>query len=375
MRIALFSSTVDAIDGYGTITYELSRHLHERGIGITLFLPRSQREIVERLHLPFSVRCELPPYIYRVTQPAVLQHLRRVDVSACDLVHDLFAFPHCLVSSRSARKYGTPYLMGAQGTHGVRPLTFFPEKQLLKRCYRQARRIVVPSAFTRQKILEYAGETYPIDIIHNGVNFGRFSKAPVSLPTLQEQYRGKKILLTVGGLWARKGHDLVLRALPSLVQSHLNLLYLIIGEGNARAGLEALARELGVRDHVAFLGYKTGDELVAHFHVCDVYVHTPRVTGLKFEGFGIVYLEASASGKPIVATDAGGVHDAVVDGSTGFVVRDGDVPAIASSIERLLTDGALRASMGERGRRYAEEHDWASIAAHFEELYDAILHG
>ncbi|MBI3816693.1 glycosyltransferase family 4 protein, partial [Candidatus Peregrinibacteria bacterium] len=80
-------------------------------------------------------------------------------------------------------------------------------------------------------------------------------------------------------------------------------------------------------------------------------------------------------GKPIVATDAGGVHDAVVDGSTGFVVRDGDVPAIASSIERLLTDGALRASMGERGRRYAEEHDWASIAAHFEELYDAILHG
>ena len=70
---------------------------------------------------------------------------------------------------------------------------------------------------------------------------------------------------------------------------------------------------------VEFAGRKSGDELVSYFQLCDIYVHTPKVVDLKFEGFGIVYLEASACGKPIVATDAGGVRDAVIDGETGLI--------------------------------------------------------
>lgn len=374
MRIALFSSTIDAVDGYGTITLELTRHLHERGIEFTLFLPAAQQAVVNRLQLPFPVRCVLPPYIYRVCQPKALGYLRVVDVSGFDLVHDLFAFPSCLVSARSARKYRKPFIIGAQGTHGVRPLTFFPERQLLKWCYRQARRIVVPSDFTRRKILEYAGEPYRIDVIHNGVNFARFATPPPGLAEIKGRYRGKKILLTVGGLWGRKGHDLVLRALATLIKDHPDLLYLVVGEGSGRQGLEQIAKELGVRGSVEFVGRKTGDELVSYFHLCDIYVHTPKVVDLKFEGFGIVYLEASACGKPIVATDAGGVRDAVLDGETGIIVGDGDISGIARAILTLLGDPDRARSMGEKGRKYAEKHRWSSIVEQFEALYRCI-HG
>src|SRR3989344_432502 len=118
MRVALFSSTIDAVDGDGNITLELTRHLHERGTDLTLFLPASQKPVVERLSLPFPVRCELPPYIYRIFQWKALGYLRSIDVSGFDLVHDLFAFPHCLVSCRSAAHYGKPYVIGAPGADG-----------------------------------------------------------------------------------------------------------------------------------------------------------------------------------------------------------------------------------------------------------------
>ncbi|MBM3231733.1 glycosyltransferase family 4 protein, partial [Candidatus Peregrinibacteria bacterium] len=93
----------------------------------------------------------------------------------------------------------------------------------------------------------------------------------------------------------------------------------------------------------------------------------------KFEGFGIVYLEASACGKPIVATDAGGIRDAVVENETGLIVPDGDVPGITRSVLRLLDDEALAKKLGERGRSYAKENDWNVIAKKFIELYKKAI--
>lgn len=368
MNIAIFSSAIDPRDGYGNITKEYCDQLHARGLSFVLFLPESQKEVVNPEEFPFEIRFELPEYIFRVFQPKALGYLRAVNVSEFDIVHSLFAFPYCIVAARSAKKYGKPYMMGAQGTHGVRPLTYVPEKYFLKSCYKHAAEIVVPSTFTKNAIWKYAGAKYPITVIHNGVHFDRFQQR-VDVQSVRNRYTGKKILLTVGGLWGRKGHDFILRALPQILRSHPETMYVILGDGNGRAQLEALAEELDVSRAVDFVGRKSGDELVAYFQACDVYVHTPKVVDLKFEGFGIVYLEASACGKPIVATDAGGIRDAVLDNDTGLIAPDGDIEGIAERVSLLLSDSNLAHSLGSAGREYARRNDWKAIAEQFTNLY------
>jgi len=373
MQIALFSSTINPKDGYGNITKEYCAQMKSRGQSFVLFLPRSQKEVTNTEDYPFEIRFVLPEYIFRIYQPKALGYFKAINVSEFDLVHSLFAFPYCLLAQRSAKKYKKPYIMGAQGTHGVRPLAYFPEKHFLKSCYKHAAAITVPSEYTKKKICEYAGTDYPITVIHNGVYFDRFQRK-VDVQSVRDRYKGKKILLTVGGLWGRKGHDLVLQMLYNVIQKYPDIMYVIVGDGNNRENLENLATELGVRDSVDFVGRKSGDELVAYFKACDVYVHTPKVLDLKFEGFGIVYLEASACGRPIVATDAGGIRDAVIDGETGLIADDGDIQGIADRVLQLLDDPKRSMVMGEAGRVYAQKNDWNSIADHYVNLYSQV-HG
>ena len=372
MKIALLSPTADVRVGYGNITFELSRALSEAGIDCTLFLPRSQSAAAESLNLTFPVSCTLPEYVYRIFERHGPGYFLPCNFSGFDLIHDLFAFPHCIVAAVSSMRSGVPFVTGAQGTHGVRPLTYRPERWLLKWCYGRARGIAVPSEFTKRKILEYARANYPIDIIHNGVRFERFQK-DVDINAVRSRYPGKKILLTVGGLWGRKGHDLVIRALPEVLKKHRNVMYVIVGDGDRKAELEQIAKELNVDHAVNFVGRKGGDDLVAHFRACDVYVHTPKTADLKFEGFGIVYLEASACGRPIVATDSGGVRDAVIDNETGLIAPDGDIAGIAERVIRILGDGNLARSLGERGREYARKHDWSAIAGQYVAWYGRAL--
>lgn len=369
--IAIFSPTIDPKDGYGNITFELCNHLKSLGVELTLFLPESQKEIAEGMNLTFPARFELPEYIFRLHQPKALRYWKSIDVSEFDLVHSLFAFPYCLIAARSAKKYKKPFIMGAQGTHGVRPLTYFPEKIVLKKCYKQAKVITVPSEFTKMMIEKYAGKTYPIEVIHNGVHFDRFQKQ-VDAKSLKQKYQGKTVLLTVGGLWGRKGHDIVLKAISQIINGRPDIHYVMVGDGNGRAQLEELVNKLDIKEHVEFAGRQMGDDLVRYFQACDIYVHTPKIVDLKFEGFGIVYLEASACGKAIVATDAGGIRDAVIDGETGLIAADGDIDQVARQILTLCSDTELRNKLGQAGRLYAQKNSWPSIAEKFQNLYRSI---
>ncbi|TSC80445.1 MAG: putative glycosyltransferase [Candidatus Peregrinibacteria bacterium Gr01-1014_25] len=371
MRVALFSSTLDVRNGYGNITFELTRELCAQGIDAELFLPTSEQRFAKANPAPCPTHCVLPEYIYRIHQPRAVSYLRPLDLRGFDIVHSVFDFPYCVYAAWQARRAKRPFLMGVQGTYGVVPLVYWPEKHLMRWCYRQARRVIVPSQFTKDMIQQYAGEQYPIDIIHNGVRTDRFLR-PADTAEIRRRFAGKTLLLTVGGLKERKGQDLVIRALPAIVAKRSDVMYVMVGEGFWQNHLEALARDLGVAGHVVFAGPQADDALVAWFQACDIYVHTPRVANLQFEGFGIVYLEAGACAKPSIATDAGGIRDAVVNGETGLIVPDGDVHAIAEATVRLCDDPSLRARLGETGRRYAAQHDWSHIAKRFIATYREV---
>jgi phosphatidylinositol alpha-1,6-mannosyltransferase len=146
---------------------------------------------------------------------------------------------------------------------------------------------------------------------------------------------------------------------------------LIVGGGPYENDLHALALSRGVADSVRFTGAVPWEELPAHYGAGDVFAMPCRTRrgGLDVEGLGIVYLEASATGLPVVAGDSGGAPDAVLNGETGWVVPGGSPTAAAERVIELLQDPDLRRRMGERGRAWVEEKwRWDLLAERLKEL-------
>lgn len=190
-------------------------------------------------------------------------------------------------------------------------------------------------------------------IVLPGTNPARFAPAPVppSTPTL----------LTLSRLVPRKGIDTVLRTLPALLQIFPTLHYKIGGQGPDRERLQALATALGVADAVEFLGFVPDEKLPALYRNATIFVMPSREeqdVG-SVEGFGIVFLEANASGIPVVASNSGGIVEAVKDGETGLLVPPDDSEALTQAIRELLSNPERCRSMGQAGRAWVEnEMNW-----------------
>ncbi|MFJ9243138.1 glycosyltransferase family 4 protein [Streptomyces sp. NPDC101776] len=167
----------------------------------------------------------------------------------------------------------------------------------------------------------------------------------------------RPVVVCVSRLVPRKGQDTLILAMPRILARQPDAVLLIVGGGPYEKDLRRLVRETGVSDSVRFTGAVPWSELPAHYGAGDVFAMPCRTRrgGLDVEGLGIVYLEASATGLPVVAGDSGGAPDAVLDGETGWVVRGGSPEEAADRIVALLADPELRRNMGERGRSWVEE--------------------
>jgi len=181
----------------------------------------------------------------------------------------------------------------------------------------------------------------------------------------------RPVVVCVSRLVPRKGQDTLILAMPRILREFPDAVLLVVGGGPYRGDLEKLAARTGVAAAVRFTGAVPWSELPAHFGAGDVFAMPCRTRrgGLDVEGLGIVYLEASATGLPVVAGDSGGAPDAVLDGETGFVVPGGSPEQAADRVLALLRDPELRRSMGERGRRWVEESwRWDLLADRLQSL-------
>ncbi|MGI5337451.1 glycosyltransferase family 4 protein [Streptomyces sp. CA-181903] len=181
----------------------------------------------------------------------------------------------------------------------------------------------------------------------------------------------RPVVVCVSRLVPRKGQDTLIRALPAVLARVPDAVLLIVGGGPYADDLRKLAEETGVAASVRFTGPVEWDELPAHYGAGDVFAMPCRTRrgGLDVEGLGIVYLEASATGLPVVAGDSGGAPDAVLEGETGFVVRGESAAETADRVATLLLDPELRARMGARGRAWVEERwRWDLLAERLQEL-------
>jgi phosphatidylinositol alpha-1,6-mannosyltransferase len=172
------------------------------------------------------------------------------------------------------------------------------------------------------------------------------------------------LVLTVARLVPHKGQDVAIRAIAALGESAGDTHYALVGEGDDAPRLRALAESLGLGARVHLTGALSDDEIAEAYATADVYVGLSRVdSAINAEGFGISFVEASASGTPCIAGDSGGVRSAVRDGETGFVITPTDQDAVTAALRRLLGDAALRTSMGIAGRRAVESHyNWDRVA-------------
>ncbi|HSZ39818.1 MAG TPA: glycosyltransferase family 4 protein [Trebonia sp.] len=239
-------------------------------------------------------------------------------------------------------------------------------------------------------VVTYLGEYFRVRIAHAvsvaaaarmvrldpGVDAERFRSSPEAAAKIRERHglASRPVAVCVSRLVPRKGQDTLIRAWPEVIRQVPGAALLIVGDGPYLDSLRQLAARSGVSPHVVFTGPVGEDELAAHYAAGDVFAMPCRTRrrGLDVEGLGIVYLEASAAGLPVIGGDSGGAPDAILDGESGYVVPGRDVAALAGRLAELLADPAKARAMGEKGRGWVErDWSWEHSAARLQAIIDA----
>lgn len=266
--------------------------------------------------------------------------------------------------------FGTKYSVYVYGSETIRFGNSRLMTMLMKKVIDEAEELVTNSEFTTQEYLRRGIPGGKIVKIVPGVDCSFFSPGEKP-PDLIERYRlqNKRVIMTIGRLDERKGHDMVIRTMSQLTKRFPELIYMIVGKGREEQRLRNLSHDLKLNNHIVFTGFVVDEVLPAYYNLSDIFILPNRETELNtqlrgdYEGFGIVFLEAGACGKPVIAGNSGGSGEAVADGITGLLVDPKSEEAIARAIARILTDKEFAARLGATGRRRAErEFDWQHIA-------------
>lgn len=258
-------------------------------------------------------------------------------------------------------RHRVPYIVF---THGMDILTAqksWRKRWLLEKILARAKLVVANSEFTRSKFTAASSQStdasivvYPCPVIMPSP-----SSEEVELLRRKLGLNGKKVLLTLGRVVSRKGHDMVIRALPEILNHVPEAVYVIAGVGPDLERLGTLVKQLKLQSAIRFVGKISDEERAAYFTLCDIFVMPSRQIGPDVEGFGIVYLEAAIFRKPSIGGRSGGVPEAILDGQTGALVNPNDADALARVVVQLLRDDRLREELGKNARaRTLYEFTW-----------------
>lgn len=233
--------------------------------------------------------------------------------------------------------------------------------------------ITYVSRYTRGRFAAAFGSEAALEHLPPGVDSDEFRPDPGARVELRRRYGlgERPVIVCLSRLVPRKGQDMLIRALPAIRDRVDGAVLVIVGGGPYADRLHALARAAGVADHVVFTGSVAGDDLVAHHNMGDVFAMPCRTrgAGLDVEGLGIVFLEASACGVPVVAGDSGGAPETVLDGETGRVVDGRDIDQIVEAVSWVLSDPDRAARLGAAGRSWVRRNwRWDVLGERLQQL-------
>ncbi len=291
-----------------------------------------------------------------------------------DAIHAGRALPEGLVAWAVARLTGRPVVIYAHGEE----LTGWGQGNKFKAMsfsLRHADTVIANSDFTRDTLLGMGVAPERIELIHPGVDIERFQPG-LPFQDLRDSLglqASAMLVLSVGRLSRRKGFDTVIRTLPALRASGLDVHYAIIGIGEDQDYLRDLIVENELEGQVHMLGHVPLDDLPRWYNACDLFVLANRDIAGDTEGFGIVYLEAAACGKASIAGKAGGTGSAVLDGVTGIRVNADTSDDLRAAMLALLNDSGKRDVMSAAGLSRARASlSWEAIAQQTRNLSIAI---
>lgn len=284
-------------------------------------------------------------------------HIRKISQRHPVIAHCGRALPEG-VAAMFAKALGGPRIIcWAHGedigtARTSRELTF-----LMKRIYKRAEALFANSASTSRSLQSVGVPQERIAIVHPGVDASRFHPGRDG-KAIRDRFapHGETLILSVGRLQRRKGHDLVLKTLQQMGEVSRGISYLIVGTGAEEERLQAMAQAGGVADRVHFIGQVSDQDLPSYYAACDIFLLPNRLDGNDVEGFGIVFLEAQATMRPVIGGRSGGVPEALADGETGFLVDGNDPAELAEVLSRLAASPELRARLGNAGRARVLSH-------------------
>jgi len=365
--------------GAENAAYYLALEMAKRGHDITVYTTSPTSEFFLEEHDSIQVHRYGTNLKIGSSNISWAQFRAPVDQSF-DLIHTHFDLaPGPLAGLNAARNAHLPLIVTYHGdwvdTYGgiFRRLgVTISNKFLVDRILNYATRIISPSNSYIEKsqfLRLYKDKTIAIP---NGIKLDDFC-----IPGSKDRCREKlglpidrNIILFLGYLAPYKGPDILLRALPIVLAEVPDTILVFAGRGVMRQALENLARQLRIEKNVLFVGYVEDDLKSSYFMSADAFV-LPSVMGT--ECFPLVILESMACGTPVVASEIGGIPDAVINGQNGFLVPPGDTESLATAIIDILSDNEKRDAMGAFGRKYANKYSWADIAEKTEDLYRMIL--
>jgi len=267
--------------------------------------------------------------------------------------------------------------------HGLDITWKFPFYQILVRgCLRSLNRIICVSLHTRKECLQRGILKERLLTIPNGVDVSEFylDKDKDELRrVLSKEYKigfeDKKILLSVGRLVERKGFDWFIdQVFPGILRLRKDVIYLVAGRGRLINKLQRKVEEIGLRGKVFLLGQVKDETLRVLYNVSDLLIMPNIPVREDVEGFGLVALEASSAGLPVVAAKLEGIQDAVKDGKNGFLIKPYDIQGFVSVIMTLLKDGKRKEEIGRNAREFTRKnYSWEEIAGKYYQEFKKVI--
>ena len=300
--------------------------------------------------------------------PVALRRARAIAAEyACDSVWFGAAAPLGLLATPLRRDPGMKQIVASTHGHEVGWAKLPGARQALARIGRDCDTVTYLGEYTRTRLAAACGPKTHFVQLPSGVDTEAFSP-DADGAEIRRRYGlfERPVVVCVSRLVARKGQDVLIKALPAIQRRVPDAALLLVGSGPYRKDLERLIREGGHERDVILTGSVPFAELPAHYAAGDVFAMPcrSRLRGLEVEGLGIVYLEANACGLPVVAGDSGGAPDAVLEGVTGHVVDGRRVDEVADRVGGLLADEARRIAMGAAGRDWvSREWRWQTLGA------------
>ena len=366
--------------GIGTHAYQIARFLHNQGLIVTVLSPQDHvnDESIEKYNCdqPFEI-VRLEPKKVRIL--SIIHKLNKI-IATINQFH-----PDLIIASgvRAAQIIGllsvvfhVPWIAVGHGSE-------FGHKRSLKTfftrfVFNKANAIISVGKYT-QKAMENIGIKNPVNtIIHNGADqnqFFRLTSQEIDQFRKDNYVQKKFVLLTVGSVTDRKGQEVVIRALPKMLERNPNIVYWMAGLPQELDKLTQLAEELNVRQSLKFWGTVSNDDLVKLYNTCDLFVMTSRqLADGDFEGFGIAVIEAALCGRTAVVSGDSGLEEAVHNGITGCVIPQNDPEELAKIVFQLASDNLILEEFSQNAYNNAlNNQTWDKVGVQYLKLVEKVL--